>query len=65
MLKFPRLLLGRSSQMRISVRNNGILGVQARIEMEQHPAFKLLEGSQVNCINERVGAECMRWGLGV
>jgi hypothetical protein len=46
-LKFGKLLAGRSNQLLVSVRNNGLLPASARIEMDDHPAFSLLEGPQV------------------
>ncbi len=46
-LKFARLLRGRSAQLKVHVKNNGLLEAAARIDMEPHPAFRLVEGSQV------------------
>ncbi len=45
-LKFGRLLQGRSSTGRITLKNNGILPAKARIEMPPHAAFSL-EGGPV------------------
>jgi hydrocephalus-inducing protein len=47
-LKFGKLLAGRSSQLLVNVRNNGLLPASARIEMDDHSAFALLEGPQVS-----------------
>jgi hydrocephalus-inducing protein len=47
-LKFGKLLAGHSSQLLVNVRNNGLLPASARIEMDDHPAFALLEGPQVS-----------------
>lgn len=47
-LKFGKLNTpGQRQQLAISVRNNGFLAASARIEMDPHPAFKVLEGTQV------------------
>lgn len=42
-------MAGRTAQLPLNVRNNGVLPAAARIEMELHPAFTLLEGAQVRC----------------
>lgn len=46
-LKFGKLLRGHTSRLLVNVRNNGVLPVNARLEMEQHDAFRILEGPQV------------------
>lgn len=47
-MKFGKLTTpGQRRQLSINVRNNGFLTATARIEMEPHPAYKLLEGTQV------------------
>lgn len=46
-LKFPRLLRGRSAQARVLLKNNGIMPASARVEMEPHALFTLVEGAQV------------------
>jgi hypothetical protein len=38
---------GHGSRLVVNVRNNGALPVAARLEMERHEAFMLLEGPQV------------------
>ncbi|KXZ49496.1 hypothetical protein GPECTOR_21g722 [Gonium pectorale] len=48
-LKFPRILRGRSNTQRIALKNNGILPAKARIEMAPHPAFRL-ESSSGNTV---------------
>ncbi|EFJ42226.1 hypothetical protein VOLCADRAFT_67248 [Volvox carteri f. nagariensis] len=40
-LRFPRLLRGRSSTLRIALKNNGILPAKARLDMAPHPSFRL------------------------
>ena len=48
-LKFGKVTTpGQSKQLPINVRNNGFLTATARIEMEPHPAFRLLQGTQVS-----------------
>lgn len=57
-LKFPRLMRGRTSRLLINVRNNGVMPASARLEMEPHAAFKLLEGPQVrHCVS----SICTKW----
>jgi hypothetical protein len=46
-LKFPRLVCGRAAQLFINMRNTGGMPAHARIEMDSHPCFQLLEGQQV------------------
>jgi hypothetical protein len=46
-VKFGRLQAGRSARLVVNVRNNGALPAMARLEMERHEAFTLLEGPQV------------------
>lgn len=46
-LKFGRLLRGHTSRLLVNVRNNGALPVSARLEMDRHEAFTVLEGPQV------------------
>ena len=46
-LKFPKLVQGRTAQLLINLRNNGAMRAAARLEMDSHPAFRLLEGLQV------------------
>jgi hydrocephalus-inducing protein len=46
-LKFGKLMAGRSSTLPVNVRNNGLLPANAKIEMSPHPSFALLEGPQV------------------
>ncbi|WIA13448.1 hypothetical protein OEZ85_007028 [Tetradesmus obliquus] len=55
-LKFGKLLAGRSSQLLVNVRNNGLLPASARIEMDDHPAFALLEGPQVFTVESKKAA---------
>lgn len=45
-LKFGRLLRGRTARLLVNARNNGVLPVSARLEMERHEAFNVLEGPQ-------------------
>jgi hypothetical protein len=53
-LKFGKLTTpGQSRQLLINVRNNGLLPATARIEMEPHPAFRLLEGTQVFTVESK------------
>jgi hypothetical protein len=47
-LKFPNLVQGRTSQLLINLRNNGAMRATARIEMDSHHAFRVLEGLQVS-----------------
>lgn len=46
-LKFGRLLRGRGARLLVNARNNGSLPVSARLEMERHEAFAVVEGPQV------------------
>lgn len=56
-LKFGKLTTpGQSRQLLINVRNNGLLPATARIEMEPHPAFKLLVGNQVLTVESKKAA---------
>lgn len=56
-LKFGKLTTpGQSRQLLINVRNNGLLPATARIEMEPHPAFKLLDGTQVFTVESKKAA---------
>ena len=43
-LKFGRMLVGRSAKLQIALRNNGQLPATARMEAELHPAFTVLDG---------------------
>ncbi len=45
-LKFAKLLPGHAARLMISLRNNGVLPTSARLEMDGHEAFSLLEGPQ-------------------
>lgn len=47
LMKFGKLLTGRSGQLLLNVRNNGLMPASARLEMDHHTAFSLLEGTQV------------------
>jgi hypothetical protein len=46
-LKFGRLMRGHAARLLVNVRNNGVLPVSARLEMERHDAFTVVEGPQV------------------
>lgn len=46
-IKFGKLLAGRSARQAVLVRNNGVLPAMARLEAEHHDAFSVLEGPQV------------------
>lgn len=46
-IKFGKLLVGRSARHTVLVRNNGVLPATARLEVERHDAFSVLEGPQV------------------
>jgi hypothetical protein len=48
---------GQSRQLPINVRNSGFLTATARIEMQAHPAFKLLGGTQVGAAAVRPSAQ--------
>jgi hypothetical protein len=63
LLKFGKLLVGRSSQLLVNVRNNGLLPASARIEMEEHPAFTLLEGPQVRCMPSNLCSDTLMRSL--
>jgi hypothetical protein len=45
LLKFPRLLRGRTATLPLVLRNQGILPVDARLELAPHEAFSLRGGS--------------------
>jgi hypothetical protein len=45
LLKFGRMLVGRSAQLGIALRNNGQLPASGRMEAEPHPAFTVTDGS--------------------
>eukprot|EP00775_Hariotina_reticulata_P008964 gene8964-9139_t len=55
-LKFGKLMAGRSSTLLVNVRNNGLLPASAKIEMSQHPSFALLEGPQVFKVDSKKAA---------
>jgi hydrocephalus-inducing protein len=55
LLRFGRLLVGGSLQLPLIARNHGLMAASARIEMEPHPVFKLLENSQVSACASMAG----------
>lgn len=46
-IKFGKLLVGRSARHTVLVRNNGALPATARLDLERHDAFSVLDGPQV------------------
>jgi hypothetical protein len=46
-LRFGKLLRGAAARLLVNARNNGALLASARVEMEPHEAFTLIEGPQV------------------
>lgn len=44
LLKFGRMLVGRSSTQQITLKNNGQMTASARLEAELHPSFSIQEG---------------------
>eukprot|EP00798_Chlamydomonas_sp_ICE-L_P006741 gene6741-3411_t len=55
LLSFGRLLLGRPTTLKLNLRNNGILPASARLDMEPHPNFTLLEGTQTFSVESKKG----------
>ncbi len=45
LLKFGRLLVGRSNWLRINLKNNGLMPASARLEAAEHPQFSVIEDS--------------------
>ncbi len=53
LLKFGRLLLGRTHRLRINLKNNGIMAAGARLEAAHHEHFSILEGPQVFSVDSK------------
>lgn len=52
MLTFPRLLLGKTHTLPVTLRNNGIIAATARLEMGPSDAFSLPSGLSSNVVLE-------------
>jgi hydrocephalus-inducing protein len=52
MLTFPRLLLGKTHTLPVTLRNNGIIAATARLEMGPSDAFSLASGLSSNVVLE-------------
>ena len=53
LLKFGRLLVGRTARLRINLKNNGIMAAGARLEAEPHDQFAVLEGAQTFSVDSK------------
>lgn len=53
LLKFGRVLVGRSSQLRINLKNNGMMAATARLDAAPHEHFSVQEPNQLYAVDSK------------
>jgi hypothetical protein len=53
LIKFGRLLVGLSHQLRINLKNNSVMTSSARLEVSHNDHFTILEGPQVFAVESK------------